>query len=284
MLSFGASLKARAGAALLASAALGSLAAPAYAADLSLKDTPVAAAPGGDKFEWTGYVQGTTDYIFRGISQTRRDPTVQGGLDGAYGMFYVGTFVSGVNFNDKFNSPNLNSNVEVDIYGGIKPKWRDVTFDFGVIAYTYPGSDVVHPKTFDPTYIELKAGASTTILKDVAVGGTVFYSPNYSGEVGAATTLEGTVSKPLFKHGALDFAASGTLGHVFFDKNLTPTAGAQDDYSYWNVGLTATYKTNYSLDLRYHDTSLNSGTAPCGGNTSVFQCGSTFVATAKVAF
>src|SRR5262249_53313475 len=141
-----------------------------------------------------------------------------------------------------------------------------------------PGSDVVHPLTFDPTYFEFKAGASTTILKDVAVGATLFYSPNYSGEVGAATTLEGTISKPLFKQGPLDFAASGTLGHTFFDKS------GVEDYSYWNAGLTATYKTNYSLDLRYWDTNLNTGSAPCGGNTSVFQCGSTFVATAKVAF
>ncbi len=105
MLSFGASLKVRASAAaLLAGAALGTLAAPAFAADLSLKDTPVAAVPGGDKFEWTGYVQGVSDYVFRGISQTRRDPMAQGGLDGTYGMFYVGTFVSGVNFNDKHAS------------------------------------------------------------------------------------------------------------------------------------------------------------------------------------
>jgi uncharacterized protein (TIGR02001 family) len=283
MLRFSAGLKSRVGAVLLTGAALGFSIAPAFAADLSLKDTPVA-APGGDKFEWTGYVQGTSDYIFRGISQTRREPTVQGGLDGTYGMFYIGTFVSGVNFNDKLASFNLDSNVEVDIYGGIKPKWGDVTFDFGVIAYTYPGSNVAHPKTFDPTYIELKAGASTTVLKDVSLSGTIFYSPNYNGEVGAATTLEGTVSKPLFTAHNIEFATSGTLGHIFFDKSLTPTGGAQDDYSYWNVGLTATYKKNYSLDLRFWDTSLDTGIAPCGGNTSVFQCGPTFVATAKVAF
>jgi uncharacterized protein (TIGR02001 family) len=266
--------KSRVGAVLLAGLSV----TPAFAADLSFKDTPLA-APGGNKFEWTGYVQGTSDYVFRGISQNRRDPAAQAGLDGTYGMFYVGTFFSNVNFNDKAAAFNPNANLEIDVYGGIKPKWGDVTFDFGAIAYTYPDAKVNHALgLFDPTFVEFKAGASVTVMKDVGLTGTIFYTPDYSGEAGAATTIEGSISKPLFTAHDVEFAGSGTLGHTFFDNS------ALTDYTYWNVGLTATYKKNYSLDLRFWNTDLDTGTAPCGGNSSVFQCGPTFSATAKVAF
>ncbi len=276
---------------MLAGAAFVMTATPGFADGVSFKDAPIA----GDKLEWSGYVQGTNDYVFRGISQNRREPTVQGGLDVTYGMFYVGTFASGINFKDTLAQAinNLDSHVEVDLYGGIKPKWGDVTFDFGVIAYTYPNSKVAHPYTYDPTYVEFKAGASMTVLKDVALSGTIFVSPDFSGEVGKAVDLEGSVSKPIYKYADFDFAASATLGHQFFDKSsgpavLVPGSGfgttPLESYTYWNVGLTTTYKTNWSLDLRYWDTDLDLGKLPCGADTSVFQCGPSFSATAKVAF
>jgi uncharacterized protein (TIGR02001 family) len=246
---------------------------PSFAADLSLKDTPGDTPVAGDKLELTGYVQGTSDYVFRGISQNAREPAAQGGADLSYGMWYVGTFVSNINF----DVPN--THIETDIYGGIKPKWGAVTFDFGVIGYLYPGNN----GQFEQSFVELKAGASTTVWKDVTVGGTFYYSPNASGEVGASYTIEGTVSKPIYKYGPLDFALSGTVGGVFYEKDFLPQSVTPlNDYVYYNVGLTTTYKEKISLDLRYWDTSLDKNDAPCG--TSTFQCGSVFVATAKVSF
>ena len=59
-----------------------------------MKDAPAAA----DAWTATGYIQGTNDYIFRGMSQTRRDPAIQGGADIGYGWFYAGTFLSNVDF------------------------------------------------------------------------------------------------------------------------------------------------------------------------------------------
>ena len=71
------------------------------AADLSsggsMKDAPAVA----DALAITGYVDATNDYIFRGVSQNRRDVTMQAGFDAAYKMFYVGTFTSGVDFDLK---------------------------------------------------------------------------------------------------------------------------------------------------------------------------------------
>ncbi|MDB5734463.1 MAG: hypothetical protein JWN16_1100, partial [Alphaproteobacteria bacterium] len=63
----------------------------------------------------TGYVDVTSDYKFRGISQNDRNPSPQGSLNltGPEG-FYIGTWASTVDFDP---TGSTNPNVEVDIYG-----------------------------------------------------------------------------------------------------------------------------------------------------------------------
>ena len=284
MVTVGGKTKTRLSAAVLFGASLFASGTSAFAADLSMKDTPLE----GSKFEWSAYAQGVSDYIFRGLSQNRRQPTAQGGVDLSYGILYAGTFVSGVNFTDPFGAPSTKVHVETDFYAGIKPKWRDLTFDFGVITYNYPNNTFSHAAgSFDPFYYEVKAGVSTTILKDVAVGATVYYSPDSQFEVGPATTVEGTVSKPIYKYAGVDFAASGTVGGVFYDKSTiyanTKFSTPQDDYVYFNAGITATYNA-FSVDLRYWDSNADAGVSPCTTGVSVFQCGGAFAVTGKVAF
>lgn len=273
-------LKAR----LLAGAVLCVVAGPALAADLSdggsMKDAPAVAAP--DAWTITGYIQGTNDYIFRGISQNRGDPAAQGGADVAYGLFYAGTFASNVDFGGPSSETTIaHASAEVDVYAGIKPKFGDVSFDFGVITYNYIDANYVHPKTYDPLYQELKAGASVTILTDLALGGTVYISPNYYGETGPAVTVEGTASKPITKIQGVDLAASGTVGHVFYE-DATANGAANLDYTYGNLGLTATYKA-FSVDLRWWDTDLSRHGYQCD-SFSVFECGSAFAGTVKFSF
>ncbi len=270
------------GARVLAGAAVAVTATAGFAADLSFKDTPDT----GDKFEWTGYVQGTTDYVFRGISQDRRQPAAQGGLDGTYGIFYIGTFTSTVNFDPPGPGYKLDAHTELDIYGGIKPKWKDITFDFGIISYNYPNVNVDHLHgLYDTNYVEFKAGASGTVLKDIAWTGTAFVSPDYFGETGTSVVLEGSLSKPLFKIREVDFSASATAGYVdYTDKSIVPgyLTAPLNSYAYYNAGVTATYKA-FSLDVRWWDTSLDDTSVQCSLNQAN-QCGSTLSVTAKVAF
>jgi uncharacterized protein (TIGR02001 family) len=259
---------------LLASAALLITAAPAFAADLgvSMKDAPVAAA---DSWTATGYIQGTNDYIFRGQSQTRRDPAIQGGADIGYGWFYAGTFLSNVDF--KFPDGAVHdARAEFDIYAGIKPKVGDVTLDIGVITYNYAWNKVgvvpaTNTPTTDPDYQEIKAGASVTVLKDLTLGGTFFWSPDYFGQAGQTITVEGTASKPIAKIQDVEFAASGTIGHISFARDSSL------DYTYGNLGLTATYKS-ISIDARWWDTDIK------GGCPGVYQCSSAFAGTLKYSF
>ena len=134
----------------------------------------------------------SSDYVFRGISQNDNDPTLQGGVDLSYGILYAGVWASGINFDAIVNDADL----EVDWYGGIKPTWGPATFDFGVIYYSYPGATytTVPPFGFDLNYVELKAGVSGTIHKDLAVGGNIYWSPDYFAQTGSVWTFEGNAA------------------------------------------------------------------------------------------
>ena len=73
-----------------------------------------AAVDEGRKFTYPSTLGATSDYVFRGISQTDNDPAIQGGADFGYGILYAGVWASGLDFAD---APPANA--EVDWYGGI---------------------------------------------------------------------------------------------------------------------------------------------------------------------
>ncbi|HEX7931403.1 MAG TPA: TorF family putative porin, partial [Sphingomicrobium sp.] len=102
----------------------------------------------------------TSDYTFRGISQTDSGPAIQGTVDYAY-MFrdeigiYAGLFGSNVDF-DETSGPGVNrASAEFDLYGGIKGTISGVTWQLGYIYYAYPNA---HPSSdFNYDYQEIVA-------------------------------------------------------------------------------------------------------------------------------
>lgn len=89
----------------------------------------------------TANVGMTTNYIFRGISQTGGDPAIQGGLDYSHSSgAYVGTWASNVGWLEDYQG-YTSGNVEIDVYGGFRNKIGDtgLSYDVGVIQYIYPG-------------------------------------------------------------------------------------------------------------------------------------------------
>ena len=54
------------------------------------------AARAEDKFGYTWTITGASDYMFRGISYTSSDPTVNSYLEGTYGIFYLGLWTSNI--------------------------------------------------------------------------------------------------------------------------------------------------------------------------------------------
>ncbi len=88
-------------------------------------------------------VGAVTDYRYRGISQTRLNPAVQGGIDLTLPMgFYAGTWASQIKW---ISDAGGNADFELDLYGGWKGEvYKGLTLDVGGLAYQYPSNDL-HP-------------------------------------------------------------------------------------------------------------------------------------------
>jgi uncharacterized protein (TIGR02001 family) len=110
----------------------------------------------------TGNVGLFSDYRFRGISQTWRQPALQGGFDYAHSSgAYAGVWASNVSG----NSYNNGAGLEVDLYGGFKfALSQDLTLDLGALAYLYPGAKLNSapgvPTNEKYTNVDLYAGLS----------------------------------------------------------------------------------------------------------------------------
>jgi uncharacterized protein (TIGR02001 family) len=87
-----------------------------------------------------------TDYRYRGISQSRLKPAIQGGIDFAHKSgFYLGTWLSSIKW---IKDAGGNSELEWDIYGGYKGTVGDFGYDVGVLRYQYPRANLaVSPNT-----------------------------------------------------------------------------------------------------------------------------------------
>jgi len=179
--------------------------------------------------EITGNVAMTSDYKFRGISQSNEDIALQGGFDIGFDTgFYVGAWASRVDFDT--NGPGFDGSLEVDYYAG----WaRDlgergnIGVDVGYMYYSYPGDDGP-----DGDYQELYFKVS---LWDGALG--VVYSDDYYGETGEFYYLSGDYSFGLGQNISLDLH----VGYNDLEKNGGFLATDTDSYVDYSVGVTASW-------------------------------------------
>jgi len=245
----------------------------------------------------------TTEYVFRGISQTKEGPAVQGGYELTCNIFYAGVWASNLDWGGTGLFPgvpggNSVANIEMDWYLGIKPVTGHITWDLGVIYYSYPNSAKLGLDALgavdrrDYNYLELKVGASTEIWKDGTIGVTVFYSPEYQYEAGSVWTTEASFTQNFPKFSALhrewtpSFSAllgwqKATSDKAVYINNIT---GDTDSYLYWNAGVSFGFLDKWSIDFRYWDTNIDK--APGFGSCSVdlFSCDQRFVATLKFTY
>ena len=82
-------------------------------------------------------VGGVTDYRYRGISQSRLKPAVQGGVDFDANGFYIGFWGSSIKW---IKDAGGDAPAELDFYGGYKGDIvkDSLTYDVGVLTYQYP--------------------------------------------------------------------------------------------------------------------------------------------------
>jgi len=80
--------------------------------------------------EWTGNIGVTSNYIWRGVTQSNDDAAIQGGIDyTASSNWYAGIWTSSLGGGNSY---------ELDWYGGFRGKLGNIPFDAGVIYYQYP--------------------------------------------------------------------------------------------------------------------------------------------------
>ncbi len=109
----------------------------------------------------------TSDYRFRGVSQTDEGMAVQGGFTIAHSSgFYVGTWGSNLSGWGTFGGANM----ELDLYAGYKMPVGEGTLDVGLTWFMYPsGADTTD---FAELYAKLSGAVGPLSLT-----GTVAYAP-----------------------------------------------------------------------------------------------------------
>ncbi len=186
----------------------------------------------------------TTNYIFRGISQSGANPAVQAGLDYAVGDtgFAVGTWASSIDFGSVDGSDA--APMELDVYGSYTFNITDMlALSAGAIGYLYPSTAT--GTNFN--WYEGWVGASYN-FGVAAVSAKAFYSPDYVNLSTDQWYFTGGVSVPVTDWLTLN----GNLGYTVLDHAIFPVI---EDYMDWNLSAVATYG-NFSLTLGYTDTDL----------------------------
>jgi uncharacterized protein (TIGR02001 family) len=184
----------------------------------------------------------TSDYRFRGISQTNKRFAIQGtlGVTTAAG-FYVGTWGSSI---DDYVAGG--SDQEIDLYGGFKKAFDGTTVDVGLLYYYYPGSGGINSDFFEP-YANVSHSFGPVGVK---VGGN-FSWKQHALSYGAASKEDafygyGELSAAIPNTG---FTVTGHLGRSF-SKNYITFGTKYTDYS-----VTAAYTwKNITGSVSYVDT------------------------------
>jgi uncharacterized protein (TIGR02001 family) len=264
--------------------ALFALTAPAFAGG-SIKDKPEAR-----RCTFSANAALTTEYVFRGFSQTAEGPAVQGGFDATCGMFYAGVWASSLDFSGQtFGATEslsgfFDASVEVDAYAGVKFNTGKIAWDVGVIYYGYPNASYFFSEKLP--YVELKVGASGEVWKGGTLGATVFYSPDYTLESGETWTFEGAFAQTLPTiFGRVTPTFSALIGHQVnegSDSYKFSVGNGKDNYTYWNAGINFGLDKNWSLDVRYWDTNISNSGSFCDLQT--MQCGERVVGTLKFTY
>ena len=124
----------------------------------------------------------TTDYVFRGFTQTDEKPALQGGFDINH---ETGTYFKVWGSNVKFLegeevSPKDRASLEIDaLLGYQRPLNENMTYGLQIARYMYPGAGSSLNYDMTEFNINLKY-----VLGQTEWGFNYDYSPEYSAEVG----------------------------------------------------------------------------------------------------
>jgi uncharacterized protein (TIGR02001 family) len=180
----------------------------------------------------------TTDYVFRGVSFSDEDPAIQGSMDwwNDAGV-YAGLWAT------SWDGAGANSQTETDWYVGWAGSLGAVDLDVMGIYYYYPGAD----SSADLDWGEVWVQPSIALGDSFTLGAGLFYTPEYSGDLGdgLALSVTGTLALPG------DVSLVATYGNQDIEDFFAP--GNDIDYDWYSIGLSKEIN-GFGLDLSYYDT------------------------------
>ena len=207
---------------ILPSALLAALALCASSAAFAQTTAPAAApavAEPTPEHSFSFNVAVTSDYRYRGISQSRLKPAISAGADYAHASgFYAGTWLTTIKW---VKDAGGDAPMEWDVYGGYKGTAGPLGYDVGLLHYNYPR----HRLGVSPNTTELYGALSWNVL-------TLKYSHSLTNLFGFADS----------KHsGYLDLTANFDLGDGW---SVVPHVGRQ-----WIRHNSASSYTDYSVTV-----------------------------------
>lgn len=191
----------------------------------------------------------TTDYRFRGISQTRQRPALQGGAElvhGASGL-YLGNWFSTIRW---VGDAGGASSLELDVNAGKRGQAGRFSYDAGVLAYLYPSSRLVAGPNTREAY--LQAGYGPAWIKYSHAVSTLFGIPGsrHSGYLDLGATV--------------DLAAPGLVLNLHAGRQHVRGHGSLS-YNDYRIGITRT-RGPAALSLALVGTNTQAYTGPDGRN------------------
>ena len=232
--------------------------------NLAVAQTAAPAAP-AEPGPLTANVSLTSDYRYRGISQSNLQPAIQGGFDYAHSSgFYIGNWNSSISWILDAASASGNSAsapIEMDFYAGYKYEWsKGFTADIGVLQYYYPTSGATGFTT-NPNTTEVYAAQNFTFesvtgyLKFSYAATTIFGFSNSAGSNYTDLTVNydtGVWGLTLNAHAGYQYVAGTASGASISNNSL---------YSYtdWKLGVTKDFGSGLTLGVAYLGTNAKKG-------------------------
>lgn len=200
-------------------------------------------------------VSALSDYIARGISQTAGDPAAQGWVQMTgraseqWPKLYAGVWASTIDFPE--------SDVETDLYAGVRDTLAGVDWDLVVIRYLYPDADSEARYQFT----EVGGSFAVQILSARTQIGTL-YSPQNWGGSGKSFWSFANLRIP-FDIAGHNWTVVGQVARRVIELN---DRFGVPDYRTYSLGLETEY-VDLAFALFYSDTNLSSEVCPrdrCG--------------------
>ncbi|SDX95234.1 TorF family putative porin [Acinetobacter kyonggiensis] len=189
-------------------------------------ETP--ALPFGLSFSGTAAL--TSDYRFRGITQTETDPALQAGFTLAHSSgLYVGLWGSNVNFGS--GTPSLELDPSIGYATTLESFSSKPVLDVGVVYYNYPSAS-------DLNWAELygKLSFKNALAEGDSILTNINYTNDYAGKDENSWNVNATYSVPF---GTTGFGGVAALGYTQADEY--DFGGGDDHYVDWKAGVTYSF-------------------------------------------